>query len=60
MKSVVVPLVKSVMEPLVTALRDGVDTPDDPALSESGGTADVTALRGGVEAHDAPAPVIAF
>ena len=55
MKSVVVPLAKSVVEPLVTALRDGMDTPDDRALSESGDTADVTALRGGVEVPDAPA-----
>ena len=55
MNSVVVPLVKPVVEPLVTALRDSDNTPDEPALSESGGTADVTALRRGVKARDAPA-----
>ena len=50
---VAAPLMKSVVEPLVTTLREGVDTPDNPPLSDSGETEDDSALRRGVKARDA-------
>ena len=39
-----------VRTPEVTALGDGVGTPNDPKQSEVVGTQDVTALSGGVDA----------
>ena len=46
-------LSRRLWEHQVTALRDGVDTPHDPALSEGVDTPKVTALSAGVDAPEA-------